>query len=164
MRRVLGADKALYFDTLFPSQSKKKSLFAHRAVIGIGGNLGNVKQRFKRLILWLRKHPLIHVKQSAPIFENPPFGFLTQPNFYNTIVELETNLTPRKLLHFLLQTEKRFGRVRTFKNAPRTLDLDIIFYDDLNYKDKLLQIPHPQWNNRDSVLIPLSYFYKRRVR
>ena len=97
------------------------------------------------------------IVKSSPILKNPPFGFLDQNDFYNSVIVLKTNLSPRGVLKFLLYTERRFKRERFFKNSPRTLDLDIIFYDDKKFRSRDLTIPHPQWDRRNSVLIPLSF-------
>ncbi len=94
---------------------------------------------------------------TAPILKNPPFGFLDQPDFFNSLIEVETSFSPKELLHFCFWLEKRFKRRRTFKNAPRTLDVDIIFYDDIHIDTKDLQIPHPHWFERESVIIPLRF-------
>jgi len=161
MRRDLGAGNILYTDTFFPYSINKNEKFMHRTLIGIGGNLGDVKRRFKKLFLWLKRSPYVQVIRTSNILKNPPFGFIEQASFFNALIELSTNLSPKKLLHYLLSIEKRFGRVRSFKNAPRTLDLDIIFYDSINYKDDKLTIPHPAWQERESVIIPLSHMPKQ---
>ncbi len=70
-------------------------------------------------------------------------------------------MRPRELLEFLLRTEKRFGRRRSFANAPRTLDLDLIFFDRVKMKTPRLTLPHPHWAERESVLIPLQLLAKR---
>ena len=130
----------------------------HKAIIGVGGNLGDVVRRFEHLYYFLKKRSKsVVLRESAPILRNPPFGFLEQPDFYNTVLVLDISMTPRGLLRFLLHTEKRFGRRRTRKDGPRTLDLDILFYDAVKIDSKRLKIPHPEWMNRDSVLIPLMY-------
>lgn len=134
----------------------------HRALVGIGGNIGDVVRRFERLYWFFRHSRFVTLLESAPILRNPPFGFLEQADFYNSIMLLETSLTPRELLHYLLRVEKRFGRKRFLKDGPRTLDLDILFYDDIQIDTKELTIPHPEWMNRDSVLIPLKYMKGRR--
>jgi len=164
MRRVLNSETSLYFDTYFPHKSRKTVKFKHYALIGVGGNLGDVRKRFKKLFLWLQNSPLVQIISTSPILKNPPFGFAEQSPFFNAVIELNTNLNPKKLLNFLLSVEERFGRVRTFKNAPRTLDLDIVFYDNLVYKDDILEVPHPKWQERESVLIPLSYIQKANLK
>ncbi len=93
--------------------------------------------------------------KTSAILQNPPFGFLEQDDFFNAIIVFKTSLGPKAFLKFLLHVEKIFGRKRSFKNAPRTLDLDIIFFDDIKYSQKNLEIPHPSWSKRDSVVLPL---------
>jgi len=134
----------------------------HKAIIGIGGNIGDVLRRFERLFWLLRSSPFVDILQSAPILRNPPFGFTQQAHFYNSLLVITTQLTPRELLEYLLRIEKRFGRKRLFKDAPRTLDLDIIFYDDLQISSKRLTIPHPKWMQRESVLIPLKFLKRQQ--
>ena len=72
------------------------------------------------------------------------------------MILVETDLTPRALLRYILRVEKRFGRKRLFKDAPRTLDIDMIFYENVKMMTKELTLPHPEWMKRASVLIPLS--------
>jgi len=155
MKKVLSEDLILYFSPLFPRR------FGHGrgrfALIGVGGNVGKVRRRFKKVALGLSSHPRVKLLRSAPVLKNPPFGYLDQPSFYNTLFLVRTTLPPRELLHFLLRLERRFGRVRSFKNAPRTLDLDIICYDRIKMDSKSLTIPHPHWRERESVTIPLRY-------
>jgi len=141
--------------------SRSSKVYAHKVIIGVGGNVGDVLRRFEHLFWVLRRSPYIKIIQSTPILKNPPFGFQYQPDFYNTLIVISTTLTPMKLLKYLLHIEKRFHRRREFKDAPRTLDLDIIFYDDIQITSDRLTIPHPDWMRRDSVLIPLKYLKAR---
>ena len=127
----------------------------HRAVVGVGGNLGEVPARFDRMVDYLRRSRRVRVLRTSVLLKNPPFGYLDQPDFINGIMELETDLSPHELLRWLLWVERRFGRRRTFANAPRTLDLDIIFYDDLRVRSRRLRIPHPHFATRPSVMVPL---------
>jgi len=141
--------------TFFPAKIKK-STKSHKALIGIGCNIGNCIRRFKKLYKFLNSHPKIDILQTSIIYKNPPFGYLNQPWFYNSIMVISTDFSPYELLGFLLYTEKKFGRKRSFKNAPRTLDLDIIIYDNLKIDKPDLKIPHPFFKKRDSVLVPLA--------
>jgi len=93
--------------------------------------------------------------QNGVIVCNPPFGYTQQPDFYNTFIEIATSMPPRRLLRLLWKIEKHFGRKRSFANAPRTLDLDMIFFDNRLMNTKELILPHPGWKKRLSVLIPL---------
>ncbi|WP_035003048.1 2-amino-4-hydroxy-6-hydroxymethyldihydropteridine diphosphokinase [Lebetimonas sp. JH292] len=140
--------------TFYPD-SYKKSNKKNIALIGIGCNIGNCIRRFKKLYLFLSNHPKIDIIKTSIIYKNPPFGYLAQNDFYNTIMIIKTNFSPIELLNFLLYVEKKFGRVRTFKNAPRTLDLDIIIFNEIKINTKKLILPHPFFKKRDSVLIPL---------
>lgn len=140
--------------TFFPAlrrESNKKNI----ALIGIGCNLGNCVRRFKKLFLHINSHPKIDIVESSIIYKNPPFGYLDQPDFYNSILVLRTDFSPFELLHYLLWTEKKFGRKRSFKNAPRTLDLDIILFNNLKIDSEKLIVPHPHYKKRDSVIVPL---------
>jgi 2-amino-4-hydroxy-6-hydroxymethyldihydropteridine diphosphokinase len=131
-------------------------------LIGIGGNIGDTLRRFEHLFHLLRHSRKVTLLETAPILRNPPFGYLDQPDFYNSLILVQTSLTPRQLLGYLLRIEKRFGRKRALKNGPRTLDLDIIFYDDVQMDTERLRLPHPEWMHRSSVLIPLQAMKGRR--
>jgi len=141
--------------TFFPAKLKKSNK-SHKVLIGIGCNLGNCIRRFKKVYKFLNSHPKIDIIQTSIIYKNPPFGYLNQPYFYNSILVVKTSFSPYELLRFLLYTEKKFGRKRSFKNAPRTLDLDIIIFDEVKINKKNLIIPHPFFKKRDSVLVPLA--------
>ncbi|MDR1976698.1 MAG: 2-amino-4-hydroxy-6-hydroxymethyldihydropteridine diphosphokinase [Campylobacteraceae bacterium] len=145
----------------FPILKPKKEEFKHTALIGIGGNVGNVKKRFTRLFRFLLDSRLVYIYETSPILQNPPFGYDAQDDFYNALIAVQTSLSAQRLLRFLLHTEKVFGRKRSFKNAPRTLDLDIIFFDTAKFEQKDIIIPHPKWQERLSVLLPLSKLKKR---
>ncbi|WP_457597314.1 2-amino-4-hydroxy-6-hydroxymethyldihydropteridine diphosphokinase [Hydrogenimonas sp.] len=132
----------------------------HRVVVGVGGNLGDVPRRFDRVLDYLRRSGRVRVLRTSPLLKNPPFGYLDQPDFFNAVVEFETRLSPFGLLRWLLWVERRFGRRRSFPNAPRTLDLDIIFYDELRWRSRRLEVPHPRYAERVSVTIPLTLMEK----
>ncbi len=147
--------KKIIKTNFFPAKMKKSNK-THKVLIGIGCNIGNCVRRFKKVYKFLNSHPKIDIVQTSIIYKNPPFGYLNQPDFYNSILVIYTDFSPYELLRFLLYTEKKFGRKRSFKNAPRTLDLDIIIYDNLKINKKNLIIPHPYFKKRDSVLVPLA--------
>ena len=137
--------------------SSDLSFGMREAILGIGGNIGDVVRRFEHLFIYLNRSSLLHIKETSPILKNPPFGYTDQEDFYNALIRIETDLTPKALLRYILTIEKRFGRKRLFKDGPRTLDIDIIFYENVTMHTEDLTIPHPHWSQRDSVLIPLSY-------
>jgi len=153
-RKQLNEKHTLIFTPHFPYSTKSKG--GYKALLGIGGNIGNVIRRFEHLFFYLKRSSFIHMIETAPILKNPPFGYLEQGDFYNTLILVETHLTPQALLRYMLGVEKVFGRKRLFKDGPRTLDIDIIFYENIKMDTKRLTLPHPAWMQRDSVLIPLS--------
>ncbi len=157
MKKVLSPSLTLFFARFYPYRRKKSSFKKHKVTVGIGGNIGNVKRRFKKLFLYFQKDKRVDVLETSPILKNPPFGFLEQNDFYNAVIVLKTNMSPREFLKYALHTEKAFYRKRIFKNSPRTLDIDIIFFDKIKVNKKNLIIPHPKYKERDSVMIPLSY-------
>jgi len=139
----------------FAYKTNKKSSLRYKVTVGIGGNIGDVKRRFEHLFIELKREKRVDVIQTSLILKNPPFGYLAQDDFLNSIIVLKTNMQPLVFLDYLLRLEKKFGRKRSFDNAPRTLDLDIIFFDNRVIDTQRLKIPHPSWSKRESVVIPL---------
>ena len=135
--------------------SKTKS--SNRVLLGIGGNIGDVIRRFEKVFWVLCRSSLVTVIETSPILKNPAFGYKEQDDFYNALVVVETFLQPKALLKYILSIEDKFGRKRLFKDAPRTLDIDMIFYEKIKMKTKQLTLPHYDWENRKSVLLPLSF-------
>ncbi len=159
-RKKLNDALTLIFTPHFPYNAKKESKKRHKVLLGIGGNIGDVVRRFEHLFVFWQKSGFVELLETSPILRNPPFGYTQQPDFYNAVVLVATDLTPAQMLAYALRTEKRFGRKRLFKDAPRTLDIDLIFYDDITMQSKRLTLPHPGWHVRSSVLIPLSMMKK----
>lgn len=140
----------------FPILKKRAVDYKNTVVVGVGGNEGAVKRRFVKLYRTLLDDRRFGIMETSSIFKNPPFGYLEQPDFYNAVMVLKTSLGARETLKILLHVEHIFGRKRIFKNGPRTLDLDIIFFNNQTIKQKDLIIPHPKWEERLSVKVPLS--------
>lgn len=161
MKKQLKPTLTLYKSSNFPYKNHHISSKTYTVTLGIGGNIGDVKKRFNQLFLILQKDSRIQLLQTTPILKNPPFGYLEQQDFLNTIIVIKTNLSPQQLLKQMQRYEDRLGRRRSFKDAPRTLDIDIIFIkknnSSLKIKTKNLIVPHPFWKQRESVTIPLSY-------
>jgi 2-amino-4-hydroxy-6-hydroxymethyldihydropteridine diphosphokinase len=149
----------LIFTPHFPYNTSSKG--GNKALLGIGGNIGDVLRRFEHLYGYFKRSSFVHVIETAPILKNPPFGYTEQEDFYNSLVLVETRLTPQALLRYVLRVERLFGRKRSFQDAPRTLDIDIIFYENVTMDTQKLTLPHVGWMKRASVLIPLSYMHKR---
>lgn len=162
LRRRIGPGLTLLRGDGFPRIERRRVRPGETEVwIGIGGNVGDVYRRFGRLRIFLQRSPDLRLLESSPILVNPPFGYLDQPDFLNAVLRVATALPPRVLLRRLLRIERRFGRRRSFPNAPRTLDLDILFYGERRLGRNDLTIPHPHWRERESVTIPLAQMKKR---
>jgi 2-amino-4-hydroxy-6-hydroxymethyldihydropteridine diphosphokinase len=140
----------------FGSKNRPKSSHRYRVTVGIGGNVGDVKRRFEHLFTFLKRDRRVELLQTSLILKNPPFGFIDQDDFLNSIIVLQVSMQPLAFLRYLHRVEKKFARKRSFANAPRTLDLDIIFFDSRFMKTDRLTIPHTSWFERESVVIPLA--------
>jgi len=140
----------------FPKRLREREGYRYRVLIGVGGNVGDTKRRMEHLWVYLQRLSALKPVQSGAILKNPPFGYTEQNDFDNTVIEIATSLEPRALLRLLWRIEKRFGRKRSFPNAPRTLDLDIIFFENRAVRYQELVIPHLHWHERPSVIIPLK--------
>ena len=160
-RKKLNENHTLIFTPHFPYTPNSRG--GHRALLGIGGNIGDVLRRFEQLLVYFKRSFFVHVIETAPILKNPPFGYTEQNDFYNSLLLVETQLTPKALLRYVLRVERLFGRQRSFQDAPRTLDIDIIFYENVKMDTKALTLPHPGWKQRTSVLVPLSHMRKARL-
>ena len=157
MKKKLTQNLTLFYTHNFPKKFNDTSNKKYLVTIGIGGNIGNTKKIFDKLILCLNKDSRFTLLKTSPLLKNPPFGFLEQSDFLNGIIRLQTDLCAFEFLQAMQRYEKKFGRKRSFQDAPRTLDIDIIFFDKKKINSKNLIIPHKNWANRESVIIPLKY-------
>ncbi len=123
--------------------------------IGLGSNLADPVAQVTHALEALDRLPRTRILKKSSLYRSAPVGYLKQPDFINAVAQLETELTPRALLDELLELEQARGRTREFCNAPRTLDLDILLYDDMVHHEHGLTIPHPQMHLRAFVLQPL---------
>jgi len=155
LKRKLTNSLSTFKGLHFGSTCRPKSTKRYTVTVGIGGNVGDVKRRFEHLFIYLKKDKHVDLVQTSLILKNPPFGYIDQDDFFNSIIVLKTSLQPLTFLNYLMRLEKKFGRKRSFANAPRTLDLDIIFFDNRVVNLAKLKIPHLEWFKRESVLIPL---------
>jgi len=123
------------------------------AYIGIGSNQGNRIEYCNKALREISNFAVI--KSLSSIYETEPVGIIDQPDFINCVVEIETGLGPYELFIKLLNIEDKFGRKRVRIGGPRTIDLDLIFYDNLVIQGEDLIIPHPRAHLRRFVLEPL---------
>jgi 2-amino-4-hydroxy-6-hydroxymethyldihydropteridine diphosphokinase len=126
----------------------------HQIFLALGSNVENRKQHIETAIVLLREK--VHDITVAPLYETKPRYFENQYNFLNTVLSGFTDLEPQELLQFTKTVQKKVGRVERFRNGPREIDIDILFYDKVVYKDEELEIPHPGIQERDFVLLPFS--------
>jgi len=127
----------------------------HTAFIGLGSNLGAPEAQLRRAIAALAELPQSRLLAASSLYRSAPVGNADQADFVNAVVQVCTALAPQALLEALLQTEQRFGRERSFRNAPRTLDLDLLLYDAQRIAVPGLELPHPRMHERAFVLAPL---------
>lgn len=123
------------------------------AFIGIGANIGSVRENFARAVRSIEK--CARVEAVSSLYESEPVGPQDQPKFTNAVIKVETELSPLELLDRLQAIEKEIGRKKTVRWGPRVIDLDIIFYGDLVISTDSLVIPHPRAHERRFVLEPL---------
>ena len=127
------------------------------AYLGIGCNLGDRQANVSRAIQLLTEHKDIDVIRVSALMESPPEGGSSQPTYLNGAIEIKTELSPLELLSQLKTIERRLGRTKGAANAPRPMDLDILFYEDVVIVEgKTLSIPHPRLASREFVLKPLA--------
>lgn len=126
------------------------------AFIGMGGNLGQARTTVLAAIDALAQLPQTQLIASSPLYGSAPLGENAEgPNYVNAVAQLQTSLSADALLRELHRIEGAFGRARSYKNAPRTLDLDILLYGDTVCHTDTLTLPHPRMHERAFVLYPL---------
>ena len=138
----------------------------HRVFIALGSNLDDPQGKVRQGIAAISCLPLTRLAAQSSLYRTAAMGVgdggtgdadhAGQPDFINAVAEAETRLAPRELLEALLAIEQRHGRKRTFPNAPRTLDLDLLLYGDEMIAEPGLTVPHPRMHERAFVLAPLA--------
>jgi 2-amino-4-hydroxy-6-hydroxymethyldihydropteridine diphosphokinase len=125
------------------------------AYVGIGSNLEDPRAQVLQAFTELDRLPHTRVVKKSSLYRTDPIGDADQPDFINAVAQLETGLPAERLLAELQEVEARHGRKRSFANAPRTLDLDILLYGELALDLPNLKVPHPRMRERAFVLKPL---------
>jgi 2-amino-4-hydroxy-6-hydroxymethyldihydropteridine diphosphokinase len=126
-----------------------------QAYIGIGSNLGASARQVAQAIEELDALADTRVASRSSLYRSAPVGYANQPDFVNAVVRLETGLPAGQLLSEMQEIEARHGRERPFPNAPRSLDLDLLLFDDVRLDTDRLVLPHPRMHERAFVLKPL---------
>jgi 2-amino-4-hydroxy-6-hydroxymethyldihydropteridine diphosphokinase len=135
------------------------------AVIALGGNVGDVRATFKKAIANICGMAQAALLKRSSDYATPPWGHEDQAHFINACIEIDTSLDPHALLFVLHKVERKFGRDRAKEQrwGPRTLDLDLIAYDDVSIDKPELTLPHPRLFERAFVLVPLAEIAPDRV-
>lgn len=133
------------------------------ALIGLGGNVGDVVGSMQRAINAIEIRQDCSVSAVSKVYQTPPWGITDQDWFYNACAEVQTSLSPGALLDLLLTIELAQGRVRDQRWGPRTLDLDIIAFGDEKIETERLTIPHPRMGERAFVILPLMDICPDRI-
>ena len=133
-----------------------------RVCVSFGANLGDAQQTVLKAIELVGQISGTHLIKASSLYETEPFE-AQGPDFVNAVALFDTALQPNDFLTELQKLEDQYGRKRSFINAPRTLDLDLIFYDDLILNSDQLTLPHPRWSERAFVVIPMMDICPERV-
>lgn len=126
-----------------------------QAFVGAGSNLGDRAATLAAAIRRLQAWPGVSHVEASSVRETVPVGVVDQPNFLNLVLGVETTLNPEALLAALLEIEREFGRVRVERWGPRTLDLDLLVYENERRDGSELELPHPRMWDREFVITPL---------
>lgn len=128
----------------------------HKTYVALGSNLSNPDLQVENAFVALGKLADTTLVSQSSLYRTAPVGYDNQPDFINAAAEVCTDLSPEALLKALLSIEQDFGRERPFANAPRILDLDLLWYEGVVLKTDFLSLPHPRMHLRGFVLLPLA--------
>lgn len=146
-----------------PRRSAGEAPALTMAYIGLGANLGDAPAALRSAVQAIGALPGTQVLRCSALYRSAPVD-ATGPDFYNAVAALRTSLPPHELLAALQSIEAAAGRERPYRNAPRTLDLDILLFDGLAIDTPTLTVPHPRMHERAFVLLPLAEIAPAQVR
>ncbi|TSE18722.1 2-amino-4-hydroxy-6-hydroxymethyldihydropteridine pyrophosphokinase [Tepidimonas alkaliphilus] len=132
------------------------------AYVGLGANLGDAAAQVRQALVWLDELPGTRVRAASRLWRSAPLQ-ADGPDYCNAVARLATTLTAPALLAALQALEARAGRERPYRNAPRTLDLDLLLYGEARIDSPTLTVPHPRLGQRAFVLVPLAELAPERV-
>jgi 2-amino-4-hydroxy-6-hydroxymethyldihydropteridine diphosphokinase len=127
----------------------------NESYLSLGSNMGNRLHMLKQAVRLLMEHPSVEVMAISSLYETDPVGFTDQEPFLNMVVRVQTSLAALELLDVCQEVEQRLNRERLIRWGPRTIDLDILLYNQDNMNSERLTVPHPRMHERAFVLIPL---------
>ena len=137
------------------TQNMTQNMTQHMAYIGLGANLGDAASQVQHALAALGKLPSSQLLRSSALYRSAPIDS-SGADYVNAVAELRTSLGALELLHALQAQELSAGRERPFHNAPRTLDLDLLMFDEASFDTPALTLPHPRMHERAFVLAPLA--------
>lgn len=124
--------------------------------IGLGSNLGDKLKSITEAINLISKLKSVEIVRTSSMIETEPYGKTDQPDFLNCVIELDTDILPEELLKKCLDIENQLGRIRNEKWGPRTIDIDLLLYEDIMMNSESLVLPHPEMHKREFVLTSLN--------
>lgn len=127
----------------------------NKSYLGLGTNIGDRLNYLNQALNILNSHSNIKISKKSKLYETKAWGYTEQADFLNMCVEIETDLDPNDLLHVCQDVEKKLNRERKIRWGPRTIDVDILLFNDIILQEENLEIPHPRIKERAFVLIPL---------
>ena len=133
------------------------------AYLGIGGNIGDTRANIEDTIELLSNHEGIKLTSRSSLYETEPVGYIDQDWFLNIVLEIETSLKPLELLEYCQYIENELKRERTIRWGPRTIDVDILLYENYSSDSEVLTVPHPRMTERAFVMVPLYEINKELV-
>nr|WP_286314244.1 2-amino-4-hydroxy-6-hydroxymethyldihydropteridine diphosphokinase [Mammaliicoccus lentus] len=128
----------------------------HTAYLGLGSNIGERELQLEQAVTFLNSEEGIKVTQVSPIYETKPVGYTEQPDFLNMCIEISTELEALDLLKVCMMVEQQLHRFRNERWGPRTIDIDILLYDQSVIQSPDLEVPHPRMTERAFVMVPLN--------
>ncbi|AKL94431.1 2-amino-4-hydroxy-6-hydroxymethyldihydropteridine pyrophosphokinase FolK [Clostridium aceticum] len=126
-----------------------------KGYLGLGSNMGDKKEYLDQAVEQINQHPSITVTKVSSYYETDPVGYTDQDVFLNVVVEIDTDLPPYELLSYCNEIEEILQRKRLIRWGPRTIDVDVLLYEDYTSNDEKLTVPHPRMWERAFVMIPL---------
>ncbi len=132
-----------------------KKKIKNKVYLGLGTNVGNKKNNLRKTVAKFYENKKFTNIKISSVYETKPYGEIEQDNFLNAVIFLETDYTLNELFIFTKNLEKEIGRKKRKTWGPREIDIDILLYNDIIYKDEKITIPHTDLLNRDFVLVPL---------
>lgn len=135
----------------------------NKAYLGLGTNMGDREGYLRQACEILQNHTQINILKISKVYETKAWGYTEQDDFFNICVEIETELSPGELLKVCHLIEEELNRVRVIRWGPRTIDVDILFFNNIISEDESLTLPHPRIKERAFVLIPLMDLNKELI-